>query len=323
MPTALLSSGFVLASAVAFLLWRDMENRADGESDEGCDVDRMGDWFLSLSSRTTTDGVASASSDEGAAAAASRTIRARLLLHLAVFGALCLAGQYAGYHLSSRAPFLGLSAAAVNLHNVLACVSALMKEEGGRATMMRAAMTTPLRSLPSEERKDRDRRRLELTPFLFRLGAIVACVRCIPVCKLIFTLASGLLSGGVSESTAIVSNARQLSLQVASLARLTLFAGASNALYTSFSAYHCSFRHHPFFATLSGMLGLGCLSVGGAMLFESVVSLSSSANAILSQAPLGGVLLMTFGMFATWNSVMGFEHHLRCSGLTGKRGVKS
>ena len=69
-PTALLSSGFALASGVAFLLWRDMENRADGESDEGCDVDRMGDWFLSLSSRTTTDGVASASSNEGATAAA-------------------------------------------------------------------------------------------------------------------------------------------------------------------------------------------------------------------------------------------------------------
>ena len=59
---------------------------------------------------------------------ASRTIRARLLLHLSVFGTLCLAGQSLGYRLSTAAPFLGLSAAGVNVHNVLACASALTKK---------------------------------------------------------------------------------------------------------------------------------------------------------------------------------------------------
>jgi hypothetical protein len=124
----------------------------------------------------------------------------------------------------------------------------------------------------------------------------------------------------------IVNDARQLSLQVASLARLTLFAGASNALYDATSTHRDHFRNHPFFATLSGMLGLGCLGVGGTMIFESFVvspGCSSLANAVLSQAVVGGVSLMMFGMFASWNSGVGFERHLRVSGLTGKQGVES
>ena len=330
-PTALLSSGFALAFGVAFLLWRDMENRADEEC--GGDGGRMGDWFLSLTSRGTVDS-SNDDDDEGdaAVAVASRTIRARLLLHLSVFGTLCLAGQSLGYRLSRAAPFLGLSAAAVNVHNVLACVSALTKkDEGGGSSgaMVRAALTRPVLSFRGGG-EDVGKKRDRLTPFLFRLGAVAACARCIPACRRIHALASGLpLSGGVAESAMIVNDARQLSLQVASLARLTLFAGASNALHdatSSTSTCRDHFRNHPFFATLSGMMGLGCLGVGGTILFESFVvspGCSSLANAVLSQAVVGGVLLMMFGLFASWNSVVGFERHLRVSGLTGKQGVES
>jgi hypothetical protein len=88
-------------------------------------------------------------------------------------------------------------------------------------------------------------------------------------------------------------------------------------------SYRDHFCDHPFFATLSGMLGLGCHGVGGAILFELFALPSSSANAILSQAVLGGLLLITFGMFASWNSVMGFQRHLCPLGLMGKQGVKS
>ena len=148
-------------------------------------------------------------------------------------------------------------------------------------------------------------------------------MRCIPVCQRIHALASGLLSGGIAESTSIVNDVRQLSLQVASLARLTLFAGASNALHDATSTHHDHFRHHPFFTTLSRMLGLGCLGLGGTMLIEYFVSPVSSANAVLSQAVLGGALLMMFGMFAIWNLVMGFGRHLCLSGLKGREVVKS
>ena len=40
-----------MAFGIAFLLWRGMEDRADEES--GDDGSRMGDWFLSLSSKAT------------------------------------------------------------------------------------------------------------------------------------------------------------------------------------------------------------------------------------------------------------------------------
>ncbi|KAL3815648.1 hypothetical protein ACHAXA_006923 [Cyclostephanos tholiformis] len=305
-PTALLSSGFALAFGVSFLLWRDMMNEADeGNGDDGGDGERMGDWFLSLSSKATTEKV-----DEEVAAA-SRTIRARLLLHLSVFGGLCLAGQAGGYYLSKRAPFLGLSAAAVNVHNVLACFSALIKEEGGSGMMIRSAMTWPVRSFRERDGNERHDRRLDLTPFVYRLGAMASLMRCIPLCKCIFALASSLLHGGVTESNAVINDARQLCLQVASLASLTLFAGASNALYTATSACNRHFHHHPFFATLSGMLGVGCLGVGGTMLFESFVLLRVPASAILSQAVLGGVLLTTYGIFASWIAVMGFERLIK------------
>ncbi len=88
-------TNFALAFGVAFLLWRDMENGADKEGDEG--DGRMGDWFLCLMVRgtRTTDDVFDTSDD------------------------------------ASVDGGVGLSAAAVNVHNVLACVGALTTEEGG------------------------------------------------------------------------------------------------------------------------------------------------------------------------------------------------
>ncbi|KAL3807872.1 hypothetical protein ACHAXA_010645 [Cyclostephanos tholiformis] len=62
---------------------------------------------------------------------------------------------------------------------------------------------------------------------------------------------------------------------------------------------------------LSAMLGLGCLGVGGTMLFETFVLLRLSIYAISSTAVLGGALLITFGMFASWNAVAGLERLIR------------
>ena len=144
-------------------------------------------------------------------------------------------------------------------------------------------------------------------------------MRCIVVGKDIIALTFGLLSSaqgvgvGIESSTTIVNNARLLSLQVATLARLTLFAGVTNVLHTvTASPVKDYLRHHPFFATLSGVLGLGCLGVGGMIMLETFILLSSSSvNAISNQpAVLGGVLLMIFGTFASWNSVVGIKRHL-------------
>ena len=198
--------------------------------------------------------------------------------------------------------------------------------------MVMSALTWPVRSFRGgDEDVGKEKRDRRLTPLLFRLGAVTACARCIPACRRIYALASGLplSGGGVAESATIVNDARQLSLHVASLARLTLFAGASNALHdatSSNSTCRDHFRNHPFFATLSGMMGLGCLGVGGTILFESFVvspGCSLLADAVLSQAVAGGVLLNMFGLFESWNSVIGFDRHLRASGLTGKQGVES
>lgn len=318
LATAQLSSGFALAVGVAFLLWRDVENR----------IERSGDSFLSLSS--SSDGVASSINKEEEEETVARRIRIRLLLHLAIFGLLCLTGQSMGYYFSNHAPFLGLSAAAVNIHNVLTCISALMKEvkQGGGGTTNWSMQQLFQSSSKDERRNIAHRSRLEWTPFLFCLGTVTACVRCLVVGKDIIALTMGLLSsvGGVGAATiTIVSNARLLSLQVATLARLTLFAGVTNVLHSVITASSTVkdkdyLRHHPFFATLSGILGLGCLGVGGMIMLETFLLSSSSSvsvNAIISNQPevLGGVLLMIFGSFASWNSVLGIKRHI-CSVAT-------
>jgi hypothetical protein len=86
LDTAQLSSGFALAVGVSFLLWRDMENRNAESSSSG-------DSFLSLSSSSTIN------KEEEDTVLATR-IRVRLLLHLTVFGLLCLTGQSMGYYFS-------------------------------------------------------------------------------------------------------------------------------------------------------------------------------------------------------------------------------
>ena len=47
------------------------------------------------------------------------------------------------------------------------------------------------------------------------------------------------------------------------------------------------------------------------MLFETFVLLRLSIYAISSTAVLGGALLITFGMFASWNAVAGLERLIR------------
>lgn len=61
-----------------------------------------------------------------------------------------------------------------------------------------SALTWPVRSFRGgDEDVGKEKRDRRLTPLLFRLGAVTACARCIPACRRIYALASGLpLSGG-------------------------------------------------------------------------------------------------------------------------------
>jgi hypothetical protein len=197
------------------------------------------------------------------------------------------------------------------------------QEDGETATLNIQQLYKSNSSKDGRRRNIAQWSRWEWTPFLFRLGTVAAYVRCLVVGKDIIALTLGLLSSvagvGIASSTATVSNARLLALQVATLARLTLFAGVTNVLHTisttaaSTVKEEDSLRHHPFFATLSGMLGLGCLCVGGTIMLETFLLLNSVNTAIISNQPavLGGLLLMLFGTFACWNSVLGIKRHLR------------
>ena len=55
---------------------------------------------------------------------------------------------------------------------------------------------------------------------------------------------------------------------------------------------------------LSDVLGAGCLSVGGTVLFDAFRSLTLASNA--SMVVGGGILVVLFGLFAGYNSVSGF-----------------
>ena len=305
-PTSLLASGFGLATGVAFLLWRDLEVRADMTLDDGGD---KGDWFLSLSSVANSDDKSESTKEF------AKLTRERLLLHLSLFGLLCL-GAHAGYYFSNQAPFLGMSAAVINVHNTLACVSTLMKERG-LASWMTQFVTWPLKLFQGN---GGERSRLEMTSFAYRLFSVVAWAQCIPVCKRILSLGSG-LSSGVAGATDLVvgNNARLLSLQIVSLARLTLAAGVSQTLYASSIAKSDSMRLHPFFAVLSGILGVGCLGVGGSVLFDSFRSLSSG-TVLLGEA-VGGTLLVMFGIFNAVSILIGRRQSMR--GAEPGRGTSS
>jgi len=282
-----------MAAGVSFLLWRDLENRADMVSNDDGESHK-GDWFLSLSnfSGRDDDDDSEGDSDSNMEKFASRT-RARLYFHLSLFGLLNL-GAHGGYILSNQAPFLGASAAIINVHNTLACVSALMKEEGSKDLVL------PLRLFK------RKKGLKKLTPAIFNLGALVASLRCVMTIVIIkdgVSLSSALVNAPGDSTAAIVTLARELSLKVATVARLSLFAGISRAVSLSVTDDGdgvVRFRKHPFFAGLSGIIGLACLGTSGAMLFDSFGSSSFvSAKLVIP------IAWLMFGLFAMYDSVSG------------------
>mmetsp|Transcript_212 Transcript_212/g.403 ORF Transcript_212/g.403 Transcript_212/m.403 type:complete len:461 (-) Transcript_212:43-1425(-) len=284
-PAATLASGFFISSGVAFLLWRDLEIRSETL---GGDESKKGDWFLSLS---TTD-------DEDAESEKFATeTRQRLLIHLSLFGILNL-GAHAGLLFTDQAPFLGVSAAIINVHNTLACLSALVKEKSV-PELITQAVTWPISLFKSGGREESAAKKEGVISYLFRLSAVAAWMRCIPVCKSLFALAMG---ATVPDTINIVDKARELSLTVASLARLTLTAGVAKTLYASSASSTDSIRNHPFFATLSGMMSMVCLGLGGTMLYSSLILNISMSKAILGEA----ALLVVFGLVSGYNSVASF-----------------
>lgn len=290
-PTALLASGFFLAGGTSFLLWRDADNRAEAlASDDG--TSSKGDWFLALPSKNSDD-----------KEFASRT-RARLSLHLSLFGILNLAA-HGGYYFSDRAPYLGTSAAIINVHNTLACASGLLKEyEGGIKELAMKAIKWPVSLFRGT--KEESRGRTGLTLFLFRLGAIASWLQCVPIVVYMVGSISLLQSSALaSEPLAVASRARTLSLSVASLARHTLLAGMAHTLSTTVKQSDednaIDGADRPFFAVLSGILGTACLAVVGTLLFESCTSKAGLVSEIIAKGALPGL----FGILAGYRSVTG------------------
>lgn len=284
---AALASGFALSSCVAFLMWRDLEIRSEtlGSGEES----KKGDWFLSLSSNYNGKDV------ESSEKFASET-RQRLLIHLSLFGILNL-GAHAGVLLTDQAPFLGMSAAIINVHNTLACVSALVKEKSV-PELISQAVSWPISLFKSDSGETASRKE-GVTSYIFRLSAVAAWMACIPVCKSLFALARGATA---VDAINVVDKARELSLTVAQLARLTLFAGVAKTLHAASASSIDSIRNHPFFATLSGMLSMICLGVGGTMLYSTLI-LNVAAN---SRALLGDALLVMLALVAGYNSITTF-----------------
>jgi hypothetical protein len=142
--------------------------------------------------------------------------------------------------------------------------------------------------------------------FMFQLGTIVFCVRCIPALRVIVSLTQGLVSG--IDPPSLVNNSRQLSLQIASLGRLTLAAGISQALFSCrINSVSNKIRHHPFFAVLSGMSSLTCFGVGGTLIFSSWIS-GIRVSSILSKTfPLDGVFLLMMGLVSGYNAILGIN----------------
>jgi len=310
-PTALLASGFGLASAASFLLWRDMEIEADAMGAEDGRSDK-GDRHLSLSSSANVDD----DDDEGdyrreeaSKMFASRT-RTRLCLHLSLFGALSL-GANAGRYFAAEAPFLGMTGVIINAHNVLACAAAVWKEERAKDGLGPTKWLIGL-FRGDEEGGMEKKEKSGMSSLIFRVVALGVWARCIQLSKGVLILGTDLLATGAGagvateSSIAVVDDARRLCLQIASLARLTLVAGVSRTLCVSTgkAGRRIGFGRHPFFNVLSAVLGVGCLSVGGTVLFDAFGPLTSASNA--SMAVGGGILVVLFGLFAGYNSVSGF-----------------
>ena len=128
--------------------------------------------------------------------------------------------------------------------------------------------------------------KLGVSAFIFRIGSVAALMQCISICKPISLQVRSL----ATEASTII--ARLLCLKIASLARLSLVAGVSHTIYTSFKTVGEESRH-PFFAVLSGILGLGSLSIAGAMIFDQ------------SEYIIESLVLFIFGLTALCNSVLG------------------
>ena len=290
--TTLLASGFALASCVSFLLWRDFDVRSemDDESDDGEDI-KKGDWFLSLSCFT---------GDEDNRTFASH-IRAGLYFHLALFGLLNLCA-HAGYYFSEEAPFLGLSAAAINVHNTLAVANAFLKEANV------SEFVTKVLSWPLNLFRGKEKSRVDATGLTFQLAAAVFWFRCMLSCKAVISLTRGLLAG--ADPSSVINNSRQLSLGIASLGRLTLAAGVSQVLFSSKdNSISHKMRNHPFFAVLSGISSLICFGMGGSLLLSSF---PVQASRIMSKSfPFDGVLLSMMGVLLGYNSAMGIVATLK------------
>ena len=291
------SIGFAFASGVSFLLWRDFDVRSE-LMDDGEGI-KKGDWFLSLSS--FVDGERDDETDK----IASRT-RKWLYFHLGLFGLLNL-GAHAGYYFSEASPFLGLSAAAINVHNTLAVANALLKEVSLQ-DLATQVIGWPLRLFNS--RDDDAKSRVDAVSFLFQLSSVAFWVRCIPACRTIISLARGLLAG--TDLSSVVNNSRQLSLNIASLGRLTLAAGVSQVLFSSrVNSISDRIRQHPFFAVLSGISSLTCFGVGGSLMFSSLKSGLDVSTILSNTVPFDGVLLVLMGLISGYNSALGISESLK------------
>jgi len=312
--TTELASGFFLAAGTSFLLWRDLDNRAEmAASDDG--KSEKGDWFLSLSSSSATP-----TSEDGNASTkelfASQT-RWGLCVYLALFGSLHLAA-HGGRYFSDKAPYLGASAALINVHNTLACVGALAKESMFKEWMTRLVSWPGDFLFKGSEKEEvvkegshSNREKSGLTGRVFTAWSAVLWVK---TGHILWSVCQSLsLMAAESSTAAVTSMARLLCLSIASLAQHILLAGMAGILSSAFAADFngtdvTQFRRHPFFAALSGVMSLSCLAPAGATFFESCGATNNLAKKDIRQlsAVIGhGVLMAALGLFAGYNSVRG------------------
>jgi len=252
-PTASICSGFALASGVAFLLWRDSDARAGQLRGE-----EKKDSFLALSSSADDD------------IEFTSRVRRRLCLHSALFGIINL-GAHIGH--GAGAPFLGLSAAAINFHNALSAGSAFLKETQGKNVLLSLveAVQSTAKGLfggvgvargsgegSGSQSVERDETKRRLNSLAFQVAAFASWLK---VAQTIASIATGMkvFVGGSPPMDA----ARRIALQWASLAKFGLAAGVSLTLKDAADQDKLS---EPFFVVLSGIVAAICASVGAVLL---------------------------------------------------------